>query len=64
MMITVTQSDELMFTVRFDPAMTEMLRYMSGWSTPERALQSILSDAMLGPSFDHDFGDLDDDVPF
>lgn len=65
MMIHVTKLDELSFTVRFDPAMTETLSDVSGWSSPERALYSILADALLGSALSPDgMDDLDDDVPF
>ncbi len=65
MMIDVTKIDELSFNVRFDPAMTDTLSEASGWSSAERALYTILSDALLGPSFPPDYlDDLDDDVPF
>jgi len=64
-MIHITKIDDLSFNVRFDPAMTDMLSEEAGWSSPERALYSILSDALLGPSFPSGyFDDLDDDVPF
>lgn len=65
MMIHVTKIDELSFNVQFDPAMTDTLSEASGWSSPERALYSILSDALLGPSLPLGYlDDLDDDVPF
>lgn len=64
-MINVTKIDELSFNVRFDPTMIDMLGEELGWSSPERALHSILSDALLGPTFPPAyFDDLDDDVPF
>src|SRR3546814_5675355 len=58
MMIHVTQLNKLSFNVQFDPAMTDALNEASGWSTPERALHSILADALLGPSLPQ--GYLDD----
>src|SRR3546814_16545328 len=65
MMIHVTQLNKLSFNVQFDPAMTDALNEASGWSTPERALHSILADALLGPSLPQGYlDDLDHDVPF
>src|SRR3546814_5986028 len=65
MMIHVTQLNKLSFNVQFDPAMTDALNEASGWSTPERALHSILADALLGPSLPQGYlDDLDNDVPF
>lgn len=56
MMIEVTKIDDLTFEVRFDPKMTETLIVEAGWSSPDRALLSILSDALLGspPPIDYD----------
>src|SRR3546814_4242973 len=65
MMIHVTQLNKLSFNVQLDPAMTDALNEASGWSTPERALHSILADALLGPSLPQGYlDDLDNDVPF
>ena len=65
MMIHVTKLNDLSFNVQFDPAMTDALNDASGWSSPERALYSILADALLGPSLPPGYlDDLDDDVPF
>ncbi|MEJ7928292.1 hypothetical protein WG908_16210 [Sphingobium sp. AN641] len=48
-MIQVTQIGDLAFEVRFDPAIRQDLRDVSGWGTEADAINRILADVILGP---------------
>jgi hypothetical protein len=64
-MIHISKTDDLSFTVRFDPRMAEELSAIASWGTVEDALSRILTDILLGHDPYPDFsGDLEDDVPF
>ena len=53
------------FSINFDEGMKDTLSELAEWGTVERFIESILMDALLGPSMPNDhFDDLDDDVPF
>lgn len=64
-MIHVAKLSQLSFSINFDEGMKKTLSEVEQWGAAERFFESILLDALLGPSMPEDyFGDLDDDVPF
>lgn len=64
-MIHVATVSQFSFSINFDESMKDTLSEVAEWGTVERFIESILIDALLGPSMPDDyFADLDDDVPF
>lgn len=64
-MIHVAKVSQFSFSINFDEGMKATLLEVAEWGTVERFIESVLIDALLGPSMpDGYLDDLDDDVPF
>ncbi|HEX7822834.1 MAG TPA: hypothetical protein VF463_19720 [Sphingobium sp.] len=64
-MIRVTKIGDLAFEIRLHDNVRQDLEDVSGWGTPEQAIERILSDVLFGHAFPaHYFDDLSGDIPF